>query len=147
MDYHPEVRDAMPRWIATWTPNQAITVHQAAKSFEAMGELAAAEQHYRLTCDIWNPATHSRVHALAAAETGLIRWRLGKHEDAASHPAAGHPGAGSHELGADSPPTGQDPCHGTRAACGDRRRAVTCHEALLWMPSCESVSRIKRLSP
>ncbi|BDT87764.1 hypothetical protein [Nocardia cyriacigeorgica] len=74
----------MPRWIATWTPNQAITVHQAAKSFEAMGELAAAEQHYRLTCDIWNPATHSRVHALAAAETGLIRWRLGKHEDAAS---------------------------------------------------------------
>ncbi|NEW32574.1 hypothetical protein GV791_08375 [Nocardia cyriacigeorgica] len=78
------MRDAMPRWIATWTPNKAITVHQAAKSFEAMGELAAAEQHYRLTCDIWNPATHFRVHALAAAETGLIRWRLGKHEDAAS---------------------------------------------------------------
>ncbi|MBF6095240.1 helix-turn-helix domain-containing protein [Nocardia cyriacigeorgica] len=83
-DITPEVHDDMPRWIATWTPNKAITVHQAAKSFEAMGELAAAEQHYRLTCDIWNPVTHSRVHALAAAETGLIRWRLGKHEDAAS---------------------------------------------------------------
>ncbi|MFE3443035.1 hypothetical protein ACFXNW_08385 [Nocardia sp. NPDC059180] len=83
-DITPEITDDMPRWIATWTPNKAITVHQAAKSLEAIGELAAAEQHYRLTCDIWNPATHARVHALAATETGLIRWRMGDHQDAAS---------------------------------------------------------------
>ncbi|WP_433522269.1 helix-turn-helix domain-containing protein [Nocardia pseudovaccinii] len=73
-----------PRWIALWCPNKATVVDQSAKSLLAVGELTAAEQHYQLATTIWSPDTHARVYALTAAETGLIRWRMGDHTGAVS---------------------------------------------------------------
>ncbi|MGY0502946.1 hypothetical protein ACWZHB_31040 [Nocardia sp. FBN12] len=31
----------------------------------------------------WNPETHTRIRALTEIETRLLRWKLGRHEDAA----------------------------------------------------------------
>ncbi|MEU2039133.1 hypothetical protein [Nocardia niwae] len=48
-----------------------------------MGDYAEAERYLFLSHSMWHPATHTRIHALSAVETGLIRWLLGRHEDAA----------------------------------------------------------------
>ncbi|WP_406282923.1 hypothetical protein OH799_25495 [Nocardia sp. NBC_00881] len=79
-----EMTSEQPRWISMWCPNKATVVDQTAKAFLAVGELAAAECHYELGTSIWDPQSHARVYALTAAETGLVRWRMGNHEDALS---------------------------------------------------------------
>ncbi|MBF6302238.1 helix-turn-helix domain-containing protein [Nocardia amamiensis] len=81
---NPEMTDGQPRWMSLWCPNKATVVHQAAKTFLAVGERAAAERFCELATSIWSPQTHARVYALTAAETGLIRWQLGNHADAVS---------------------------------------------------------------
>ncbi|MEU1962888.1 hypothetical protein [Nocardia sp. NPDC019304] len=55
---------------------------QTAKTFLALGDLANAARCYELATTIWDRETHARVWALSAAETGLLRWKLGKHTDA-----------------------------------------------------------------
>ncbi|WP_280429845.1 helix-turn-helix domain-containing protein [Nocardia brasiliensis] len=79
-----DMTSEQPRWISLWCPNKATVVDQTAKTLLAAGELPAAEQHYGLGTSIWSPETHARVYALTAAETGLIRWRMGDHTGAVS---------------------------------------------------------------
>lgn len=79
-----DLTNEQPRWISLWCPNKATVVHQTAKTLLAVGELSAAEQHYRLVTSIWSPETHARVYALSAAETGIIRWKMGDHTGALS---------------------------------------------------------------
>ncbi|MGY4102302.1 hypothetical protein ACW2Q0_22515 [Nocardia sp. R16R-3T] len=64
-----------------WCPNKATVVDQTAKTFLALGDLINAERYYALGTSIWNRQTHVWVWALTAAETGLLRWRLGNHTD------------------------------------------------------------------
>ncbi|WP_051046941.1 helix-turn-helix domain-containing protein [Nocardia asiatica] len=78
-----EITTALPRWAALWCPNKASVARQTSKAFAALGDQAEAERYMHLSHSMWNPQTHTRIHALSAAETGLIRWRLGRHEDAA----------------------------------------------------------------
>ncbi|MGK8510310.1 helix-turn-helix domain-containing protein [Nocardia asiatica] len=78
-----ETTTALPRWAALWCPNKASVARQTSKAFAALGDQAEAERYMHLSHSMWNPQTHTRIHALSAAETGLIRWRLGRHEDAA----------------------------------------------------------------
>lgn len=79
----PEVTTELPRWAALFCPNKASVARQTAKTFLAIGDLAQAEQYHHMSAMIWDPKTHTRIHALTSAETGLIRWRMGNHEDAA----------------------------------------------------------------
>ncbi|WP_280251547.1 helix-turn-helix domain-containing protein [Nocardia abscessus] len=78
-----EITTELPRWAALWCPNKASVARQTSKAFAALGDHAEAERYLYLSHSMWNPETHTRIHALSAAETGLIRWRLGRHEDAA----------------------------------------------------------------
>ncbi len=78
-----EITTELPRWAAIWCPNKASVAAQTSKAFAALGDHAEAERYLYLSHSMWNPETHTRIHALSAAETGLIRWRLGRHEDAA----------------------------------------------------------------
>ncbi|MGW4325362.1 helix-turn-helix domain-containing protein [Nocardia sp. NPDC004573] len=75
----PDLTSEQPRWVSMWCPNKGTAVDQTAKTFLALGDLANAERYYELATHIWNPQTHARVWALTAAETGLLRWKLGKH--------------------------------------------------------------------
>ncbi|WP_327110030.1 helix-turn-helix transcriptional regulator [Nocardia sp. NBC_01730] len=79
---HAEMDEPPPRWVAMWCPNKATVIDQTAKTFQALSELRDAENHYQLGTSIWDPHTHARVFALTAAETGLIRWRMGNHDAA-----------------------------------------------------------------
>ncbi|MEU2014229.1 hypothetical protein, partial [Nocardia sp. NPDC019302] len=79
----PELTSEQPRWVSMWCPNKGTVVDQAAKTFLSLGDLANAERHYELGTSIWNPETHARVWALSAAETGLLRWKIGRHTEAA----------------------------------------------------------------
>ncbi|MCP2314785.1 hypothetical protein APR12_000115 [Nocardia amikacinitolerans] len=79
---NPDMTSEQPRWVSMWCPNKATVVDQTAKTFLALGDLTNAERYYTLGTSIWNPATHARVWALTAAETGLLRWKLGNHTDA-----------------------------------------------------------------
>ncbi|MGW0247915.1 hypothetical protein ACWDYH_14900 [Nocardia goodfellowii] len=79
-----ELSSEQPRWISLWCPSKATVIDQAAKALLAVGELAAAEQHYRLSNSLWSPKTHARVFALNSAETGLIRWKMGDQGGAVS---------------------------------------------------------------
>ncbi|MFI2284365.1 multiprotein-bridging factor 1 family protein [Nocardia beijingensis] len=47
-----------------------------------LGDLPNAARYYEVATNIWDRETHARVWALSAAETGLLRWKLGKHTDA-----------------------------------------------------------------
>jgi transcriptional regulator with XRE-family HTH domain len=78
----PDLNTEQPRWVSMWCPNKGTVVDQAAKTFLALGDLANTERYYELGTSIWNPQTHARVWSLSAAETGLLRWKLGKHTDA-----------------------------------------------------------------
>jgi transcriptional regulator with XRE-family HTH domain len=78
----PDLNTEQPRWLSMWCPNKGTVVDQAAKTFLALGDLVNTERYYELGTSIWNPQTHARVWALSAAETGLLRWKLGKHTDA-----------------------------------------------------------------
>ncbi|MFG3617237.1 hypothetical protein [Nocardia sp. NPDC047654] len=78
-----EITTELPRWAALWCPNKASVARQTSKAFAALGDHAEAERYLYLSHSMWSPETHTRIHALSAAETGLIRWRLGRHEDAA----------------------------------------------------------------
>ncbi|MFI9410621.1 hypothetical protein [Nocardia gamkensis] len=78
-----EITTELPRWAAPWCPNKASVARQTSKAFAALGDHAEAERYLYLSHSMWSPETHTRIHALSAAETGLIRWRLGRHEDAA----------------------------------------------------------------
>ncbi|MGK8487308.1 helix-turn-helix domain-containing protein [Nocardia asiatica] len=78
----PDLVGEQPRWVSMWCPNKGTVVDQTAKTFLALGDLANAARYYELGTSIWNPRTHARVWALSAAETGLMRWKLGKHTDA-----------------------------------------------------------------
>lgn len=79
-----DITTELPRWITLWCPNRASALRQTAKAFLSLGDVVEAERHHRLSHEIWNPKTHSRIHAITAAETGLLRWRIGNHEDAAA---------------------------------------------------------------
>ncbi|MEV6319773.1 hypothetical protein AB0M45_01065 [Nocardia sp. NPDC051787] len=79
----PDVTTELPRWAALFCPNKASVARQTSKAFAALGDYAEAERYLYLSHSMWNPGTHTRIHALSAAETGWIRWRLGRHEDAA----------------------------------------------------------------
>lgn len=79
----PKMTTEQPRWAALFCPNKASAARQTAKAFLAVGDLAEAERYHHMSAMIWNPDTHTRIHALTLAETGLIRWRRGNHEDAA----------------------------------------------------------------
>ncbi|MCP2289539.1 helix-turn-helix domain-containing protein [Nocardia amikacinitolerans] len=79
---NPDMTSEQPRWVSMWCPNKATVIDQTAKTFLALGDLTNAERYYTLGTSIWNPATHARVWALTAAETGLLRWKLGNHTDA-----------------------------------------------------------------
>ena len=80
----PEVTTEIPRWAALFCPNKASVTRQTAKTFLAVGDLAEAERYQHMSAEIWHPKTHTRIHAISLAETGLIRWRMGNHEDAAN---------------------------------------------------------------
>jgi transcriptional regulator with XRE-family HTH domain/tetratricopeptide (TPR) repeat protein len=80
----PEATTEIPRWAALFCPNKASVTRQAAKTFLAIGDLAEAERYQYMSATIWHPRTHTRIHAISLAETGLIRWRMGNHEDAAN---------------------------------------------------------------
>ncbi|MGW5374663.1 hypothetical protein ACWESM_04420 [Nocardia sp. NPDC003999] len=79
----PEATTEIPRWAALFCPNKASATRQTAKTFLAIGDLAEAERYQHMSATIWHPRTHTRIHAISLAETGLIRWRMGNHEDAA----------------------------------------------------------------
>lgn len=79
----PEAATELPRWAALFCPNKASVARQASKAFAAMGELGEAERYLYMSAMVWNPKTHTRIHALSAVEVGLLRWRLDRHEDAA----------------------------------------------------------------
>lgn len=79
-----EVTTELPRWARLWCPNKGSANRQLAKTFVALGDLAEAERYHYRSAQIWDPTTHRRIHALTTAETGLIRWKLGRHEDAAA---------------------------------------------------------------
>ncbi|MEU2106560.1 helix-turn-helix transcriptional regulator [Nocardia sp. NPDC019255] len=79
----PEATTEIPRWAALFCPNKASVTRQTAKTFLAIGDLAEAERYQYMSATIWHPRTHTRIHAISLAETGLIRWRMGNHEDAA----------------------------------------------------------------
>ncbi|WP_157170947.1 helix-turn-helix domain-containing protein [Nocardia araoensis] len=78
----PELTSEQPRWVSMWCPNKGTVVHQAARTYLSLGDLANAERYSELTTSVWDPRTHARVWALSAAETGVLRWKLGKHTDA-----------------------------------------------------------------
>ncbi|RDI43669.1 hypothetical protein DFR68_11956 [Nocardia mexicana] len=79
----PDITSELPRWIALSSPNGATRATQTAKAFAALHDWGNAERYQHLSAQVWNPGTHPRIHALTSAETGLIRWSLGRHEDAA----------------------------------------------------------------
>ncbi|MFC4126255.1 hypothetical protein [Nocardia rhizosphaerae] len=73
----------LPRWLSLFCPNKAPIGRQASKAFAALGDLSEAERHLHLSAAAWNPESHTRIRALSEIETGLLRWKLGQHEDAA----------------------------------------------------------------
>ena len=79
----PDRGSELPRWAAIFCPNQATVLHQTARTFLAVGDLPAGERYTHMAATVWDPVTHTRVQSLTLAEAGLIRWRMGQHEDAA----------------------------------------------------------------
>lgn len=79
----PETTTELPRWAALFCPNKASATRQASKAFAALGDLTEAERHLYMSALAWNPETHTRIYRLCQIETGLLRWELGRHEDAA----------------------------------------------------------------
>lgn len=68
----------LPAWCAWWIGDKgATTNNQAAKTFRAMGEHSAAEQHHRHATTLWDPQVNRRVWALTSADAGLAKWRTG----------------------------------------------------------------------
>lgn len=79
----PATATELPRWLALFCPNKASVGRQTSKAFTALGDLTEAERYLHMSATAWNPETHTRVRALSEIETGLLRWKLGRHEDAA----------------------------------------------------------------
>ncbi|WP_446224002.1 helix-turn-helix domain-containing protein [Nocardia sp. IBHARD005] len=79
----PTTTTELPRWLSLFCPNKASIGRQASKAFAALGDLSEAERHLHMSVVAWNPETHTRIRALSEIETGLLRWKLGRHEDAA----------------------------------------------------------------
>ncbi|WP_331757929.1 hypothetical protein OG225_41670 (plasmid) [Nocardia sp. NBC_01377] len=80
----PTATTELPRWIQLFCPNKASLGRQTSKAFVALGDVVEAERFLHMSAMAWNPKTHTRIHALSQIETGLLRWQLGRHEDAAS---------------------------------------------------------------
>lgn len=79
----PARAEELPRWARIFCPSNGTLIHQTAKTFGAIGDLTVAERYTHMAATVWDPDTHTRVHALTLAEAGLQRWQLGRHEDAA----------------------------------------------------------------
>lgn len=79
----PTTTTELPRWLSAFCPNKASVCRQASKAFAALGELDESERYLHMSAAAWNPETHTRIRALSEIETGLLRWKLGRHEDAA----------------------------------------------------------------
>ena len=79
----PTTTTELPRWLSLFCPNKASVSRQASKAFAALGDLNEAERQLDMSAAAWNPLTHTRIRALSEIETGLLRWKLGRHEDAA----------------------------------------------------------------
>lgn len=79
----PTTTTELPRWLSLFCPNKASVSRQASKAFAALGDLDESERHLHMSAAAWNPETHTRIRALSEIETGLLRWKLGRHEDAA----------------------------------------------------------------
>lgn len=80
----PERGEELPRWANLFCPSNGTVIHQTAKTFGALGDLEVSERFTHMAAMVWDPQTHTRVHALTLAEAGLQRWQLGRHDDAAA---------------------------------------------------------------
>lgn len=80
----PQPAERLPRWAAMWCPTKATLLNQTAATFTALGDHAEAERHYLHSAAIWNPDTHTRIHALTTVDAGTARWRTGDHDGAAT---------------------------------------------------------------
>ncbi|MBF6574107.1 helix-turn-helix domain-containing protein [Nocardia farcinica] len=78
----PDPMTEQPRYVAMWFPTKATLANHAAKACAAMGELAAAEAYSALSASMWDRTSHARIWALTTAETGFLRWRQGRHQEA-----------------------------------------------------------------
>lgn len=73
----------LPRWAAMWCPSRTAILNQAAKAFEAIGEMGEAERHYGHALSMWDRQAHARPYALTATDVGAARWAMGDESGAA----------------------------------------------------------------
>jgi len=74
--------DQGPHWASLGGPPEARLASHSGKALSSLGDLPAAENHFRRSAACWDPATHPRIHALTLAELATVQCGQGKVDEA-----------------------------------------------------------------